>query len=157
MHAGEFRSVNAFVALYLAQDGLASGAIYALLALAIVAVFSVTRVIFVPIGEFVSIGALTYVGLQESRGAPAGKFLATLVLAHLAADLFVAVRKGALGVAFKRALRVLLLPALLAAAAIHLPTGRFPPVANAVFAVALMTAAGPLVYRLAYQPSRRPC
>ena len=34
----------------LAQDGVTSGAIYALLALALVLVFSVTRVIFIPQG-----------------------------------------------------------------------------------------------------------
>ncbi|MGD1327473.1 branched-chain amino acid ABC transporter permease, partial [Pandoraea pnomenusa] len=47
------------IAAILAQDGITTGAIYALLALALVLVFSVTRVIFIPQGEFVSYGALT--------------------------------------------------------------------------------------------------
>ncbi|MCK9988735.1 MAG: hypothetical protein AzoDbin1_05207, partial [Azoarcus sp.] len=41
------------IALLLAQDGITNGAIYALLALALVLVFAVTRVIFIPQGEFV--------------------------------------------------------------------------------------------------------
>ncbi|NMG37527.1 branched-chain amino acid ABC transporter permease, partial [Azoarcus sp. TTM-91] len=41
------------IAALLGQDGLTNGAIYALLALALVLVFAVTRVIFIPQGEFV--------------------------------------------------------------------------------------------------------
>jgi branched-chain amino acid transport system permease protein len=47
------------IASILALDGLTNGAIYALLALATVLVFAVTRVIFIPQGEFVAFGALT--------------------------------------------------------------------------------------------------
>ncbi len=42
------------IAAFLMQDGLTSGAVYALLGLALVLVFSVTRVIFIPQGEFVA-------------------------------------------------------------------------------------------------------
>src|SRR2546422_8761647 len=54
----------------LAQDGITNGAIYALLALALVLVFAVTRVIWVPSGEFVAYGTLTLAGLQ--LGKPPG-------------------------------------------------------------------------------------
>ena len=47
------------ILLLLGQDGITNGAIYALLALALVLVFAVTRVIFIPQGEFVAYGALT--------------------------------------------------------------------------------------------------
>lgn len=53
--------------LILFQDGVVNAAIYALLALAMVLVFTVTRVIFVPIGEFVSFGALTLAALEAGR------------------------------------------------------------------------------------------
>src|SRR5574342_1275420 len=55
------------VALWLGQDGLVNGAIYALLALSLVLVFSVTRVIFVAQGEFVALGGLTLAALQAGR------------------------------------------------------------------------------------------
>ena len=48
-------------------DGVTNGAIYALLALALVLVFAVTRVIFVPPGEFVAFGALTLAMLQQGN------------------------------------------------------------------------------------------
>ncbi len=54
----------------LAQDGITNGAIYALLALALVLVFAVTRVIWVPSGELVAYGTLTLAGLQ--LGKPPG-------------------------------------------------------------------------------------
>ena len=54
----------------LAQDGITNGAVYALLALALVLVFAVTRVIWVPSGEFVVYGTLTLAGLQ--LGKPPG-------------------------------------------------------------------------------------
>src|SRR5271167_1397946 len=52
------------IAALLAQDGITNGAIYALLALALVLVFAVTRVIFIPAGEFVAYGTLTLAALQ---------------------------------------------------------------------------------------------
>ena len=55
------------IALLLAQDGVITGAIYALLAVAILLVFTVTRVIFVPQGEFVAFSALTMAALQNGK------------------------------------------------------------------------------------------
>src|SRR3978361_2157579 len=55
------------IAAILAQDGITTGSIYALLALALVLVFSVTRVIFIPQGEFVAYGALTLAALQSQK------------------------------------------------------------------------------------------
>src|SRR5512137_1185786 len=59
--------MNFDIALLLAQDGVTNGAIYALLALALVLAFAVTRVIFIPQGEFVAYGALTLVAVQAGR------------------------------------------------------------------------------------------
>jgi branched-chain amino acid transport system permease protein len=55
--------VNGTIALFLLQDGVINGALYALLALSFVLVFAVTRVVFIPQGEFVAFGALTYATL----------------------------------------------------------------------------------------------
>src|SRR6185369_3410568 len=71
------------IASILALDGLTNGAIYALLALATVLVFAVTRVIFIPQGEFVAFGALTLALFQTGKVPGTVWFL--LVLAGLAA------------------------------------------------------------------------
>lgn len=55
------------IVAYLTQYGVTNGAIYALLALALVMIFSVTRVLFIPQGQFVSYGALTMASLQTGR------------------------------------------------------------------------------------------
>jgi hypothetical protein len=48
--------MDGIVLAFLTQDGITNGAIYALLGLSLVLVFSVTRVIFIPQGEFVAYG-----------------------------------------------------------------------------------------------------
>ena len=53
--------------LFLVQDGIINGAVYALVAIALVLVFAVTRVIFVPQGEFVAFTALTIAALENGQ------------------------------------------------------------------------------------------
>ena len=81
------------IASILMLDGATNGAIYALLALATVLVFAVTRVIFIPQGEFVAYGALTLALLQ--LGKVPGTVWLLLVLAGLAALLDVVARRWA--------------------------------------------------------------
>src|SRR6185503_18924932 len=71
------------IASILALDGVTNGAVYALLTLATVLLFAVTRVIFIPQGEFVAFGALTLATLQ--LGQVPGTVWFLLVLAGLAA------------------------------------------------------------------------
>ena len=59
--------MDSTILLFLLQDGITNGAIYALLALALVLVFAVTRVILVPQGEFVTYGALTLAMLDVGK------------------------------------------------------------------------------------------
>ena len=66
-------------------DGVTNGAVYGLLALATVLVFAVTRVIFIPQGEFVAYGALTLALLQ--LGKVPGTIWLLLALAAVAAPL----------------------------------------------------------------------
>src|SRR5690606_41669587 len=59
--------MDSTIALILVQDGIVNGAIYALLSMALVLVFAVTRVIFIPQGEYVAFGALTLAMLVNNR------------------------------------------------------------------------------------------
>ena len=67
MPEGERPVLNTTIMLFLLQDGITNGAIYALLGLALVLVFAVTRVILIPQGEFVTYGALTYASLASGQ------------------------------------------------------------------------------------------
>ncbi|AIL32958.1 branched-chain amino acid ABC transporter permease [Basilea psittacipulmonis] len=55
------------IAKILLQDGLTTGVIYALMALALVLVFTVTRVVFIAQGEFLSFGALTFASMMQAQ------------------------------------------------------------------------------------------
>lgn len=136
----------------LAADGLTNGAVYALLALAIVLVFAVTRVIFIPIGEFVVFGTLTLAALQ--LGKVPGTLSLLLVLLGLAALMqgFTLLRAGQTG-------RALLTVAGAAAfgVALWLLTGWLAPLKLPLWIQSLVTLLlvvplGPLIYRVVYQP-----
>jgi branched-chain amino acid transport system permease protein len=74
------------IAAILAQDGISSGAVYALLSLALVLVFSVTRVIFIPQGEFVAFGALTLAAIQADKFPHTATLLVALGCLSLAQE-----------------------------------------------------------------------
>jgi branched-chain amino acid transport system permease protein len=140
------------IASILLLDGVTNGAIYALLGLATVLVFTVTRVIFIPQGEFVAYGALTLAILQT--GKIPGTVWLLLILACVAALMDLAAewkRHHQAGAAAKAGLRTLAVPALVAAVTAF-AAPRQPHLAiQALLSVALVTAYGPLVYRVAYQ------
>src|ERR1700755_3565300 len=87
--------MNFSIALLLAQDGITNGAIYALLALALVLVFTVTRVIFVPAGEFVTYGTLTLAALQLNKPPGTGGLLLGVAAVAGAMELVAAAREQA--------------------------------------------------------------
>lgn len=58
------------ILLFLVQDGFINGAIYALVGVALVLVFAVTRVILIPLGEFVAFAALTLAALEAGKAPP---------------------------------------------------------------------------------------
>ena len=70
------------IAAFLAVDGIANGAIYVLIALGTVLIFSVTRVMFVPFGDIASFTALTLAMIQ--LGKLPGTVLLVAVLAAIA-------------------------------------------------------------------------
>jgi branched-chain amino acid transport system permease protein len=145
------------IAAILAQDGITTGAIYALLALALVLVFSVTRVIFIPQGEFVSYGALTLAALQTQ------KFPATCwLLMAMGAACFVVEVGGMARHAERRrhAARTLVMLVgkylLFPVAVYALTRGVFlqplPMIAQIALTLLIVIPMGPFVYRLAYEP-----
>src|SRR5258708_35335020 len=74
--------------LVLLQDGIANGAIYALLGLALVLVFAVTRVILIPQGEFVTYGALSYAMLATGQVPGTARLAVAMGIVAFGLDLF---------------------------------------------------------------------
>jgi len=136
----------------LTLDGVTSGAVYALLALATVLIFAVTRVVFIALGDFVAYSALTLATLQAGR-VPGTVWL-VLGLALLAAvlDVMRGVRRrtGVRSIAFGVG-RLLAAPVLLVAATLWLAPLRGSLLLQSLLSLALVTALGPLLYRVAYE------
>src|ERR1700693_6109902 len=145
-------SMNFSIAALLAQDGITNGAIYALLALALVLVFTVTRVIFVPAGEFVTYGTLTLAAFQV--GKPPGTIGLLIGLATVAGtmELYACARTRSWHRLPRRLVLYTAAPLAIAGAVYVLaPLGLALPIQIAL-TLAIVTALGPLLYRVAYQP-----
>jgi branched-chain amino acid transport system permease protein len=143
--------MNLQIAVLLGQDGVTNGAVYALLALAIVLVFAVTRVLLIPLGEYVAFGALTLAALQAGQRSAVVWLLVLLCLAAAAVDVVERTRDPTqrLGIAFAAKL-IYPLPVL--AALYTLPLASLPMALQIALTLALLVPMGPLLYRLVYQP-----
>jgi branched-chain amino acid transport system permease protein len=144
--------LNTTIMLFLIQDGITNGAIYALLGLALVLVFAVTRVILIPQGEFVTYGALTYASLSAGQMPGTAKLAVVMGVAAFAFDLFVA-RRALHARLIVRAFAVnIVLPSIVLALTVWLAR-RHPPIAvNIALSLAIVAAIGLFLYRLAFQP-----
>lgn len=144
--------MDATIALILAQDGIVNGAIYALLGMALVLVFAVTRVIFIPQGEFVAFGALTLAMLVNGR-VPGTVWL--VLLAGVVAFLMdvVSARRGRRSGGLLRAAGLYLaLPAVAAGLTLALAGPGTSLVLNILLTLLLVVPLGPMLYRVAYRP-----
>ena len=140
------------IASILMLDGATNGAIYALLGLATVLIFAITRIIFIPQGEFVAYGALTLALLQ--LGKVPGTVWLLVVLALLAAllDAIAGVRRGLpVNTVAMRALKALISPAVVLGITLWAAPLKLPLLLQSLLTLAIVTPLGPLVYRLAYE------
>src|SRR5215469_1559166 len=144
--------MNLTIAALLAQDGITNGAIYPLLALALVLVFAVTRVIFVPSGEFVTYGTLTLAALQLGKPPGTVGLLTGLALLAGAIELYAALRQREWRRLPTRLALYVVAPLLIAGAVRWLaPLSLAFPV-QILLTIAIVTALGPLLYSIVYQP-----
>jgi ABC-type branched-subunit amino acid transport system ATPase component/ABC-type branched-subunit amino acid transport system permease subunit len=140
------------ILLLLGQDGITNGAIYALLSLALVLVFAVTRIIFIPQGEFVAYGALTLASLQ------AGKMPGTVwLLVGLGATITVLdgvemLREKQLAKLPPLIIFNIGLPLLAAAGLVAIPATSFALWLQVLISMLLVVPLGPMLYRVAFQP-----
>ncbi|MGE5866317.1 MAG: branched-chain amino acid ABC transporter permease [Rhizobacter sp.] len=140
------------ILLMLAQDGITTGAVYVLLALGLVLVFSITRVIFIPLGELMTFAALSLVALQGAAVPQPVWLLMLLGGLCFLADLIAWRGRGSARRLLPAALRYLVWPFVLLGA-FKLAEGHTLPTAVQVLLVLLLVVPfGGMVYRLAYRP-----
>jgi len=158
--------MNTAIALWLSQDAVTNGAIYALLALGLIVVYTVTRVILVPQGEFISYAALSLATLQAGA-VPGTVYL--LIIAGLSIallDIIVMLRQAPHRQASQPTSRRhdtlaglarilfwnVLVPLLVAGAAWWSASRPDQLALQVLVTLAIVTPMGPMLYRLAFQP-----
>jgi branched-chain amino acid transport system permease protein len=140
------------IASILGLDGITSGAIYALVAIALVLVFAVTRIVFIPQGEFVAFGALTMALFQTGKVPGTVWLLMLMATVATLMDVAQAVRdRWAPARMLREGTRNFILPMGVALVAMWVAPMQPPLLVQAALTLALVTPMGPLVYRLAFR------
>src|SRR5947209_6498080 len=138
--------------LFLIQDGVTNGAIYALLGLALVLVFAVTRVILIPQGEFVTYGALTYASLSSGQMPGTARLAVAMGVLAFLLDL-IAGRKSLGFRLVARAFAInIVLPVIVLALAMWSAAHHAGVAVNIALSLAIVAAVGVFLYRIAFQP-----
>ena len=144
--------MDAQIALLLIQDGVTNGAIYALMALALVLVFAVTRIIFIPLGEFVAYGALTLANLQAGIVPPTLWMLVALTVLAATLDIARALRTGHAPRLPRIVATHALMPLFCLLGTYTLAPDHLALPLQILLTLVIVVPLGPLVYRLAFQP-----
>jgi len=140
------------IASILALDGVTNGSVYALLALATVLVFAVTRVIFVPQGEFVAFGALTLAMFQMGQVPGTVWFLLVLTALTAVGVVIKGIRQGQAASRLTRQfVELAAFPIAISGVAIWAAPQQLPLLVQAALTLAVVTPFGTLIYRLAYE------
>lgn len=141
----------------LTQDGITNGAVYALLAMSLVLVFSVTRVILIPQGEFIGFGALTVAALQNGQFPRLVWLLVGMGVLTFVIELVSAVRQSRYKPMPRRLLfwslvENLLYPMLMLFLSNVLHWQSMPIIVQVAYALGLTVPLGIMMYRVAFQP-----
>jgi branched-chain amino acid transport system permease protein len=140
------------IMLFLLQDGITNGAIYALLGLALVLVFAVTRVILIPQGEFVTYGALTYATLSAGKVPGTVRLAVAMGIVAFCLDLYAA-RRSLHPWLIGRAFAVFIfMPAAILALAYSLAGHQSWIFVNIALSLLIVGTIGLFLYRIAFQP-----
>jgi branched-chain amino acid transport system permease protein len=140
------------IALLLTQDGIATGAVYAMIALGVVLVFNVTRIVFVSFGDLIAYSALTLAELQT--GAVPGTIWLVAALAGIALvfEGYALSRRGQLARMPKSILYYGILPLIPVAAVLLYHDEKLPMAVQIAITLGLILPLGPLTYRVVFRP-----
>lgn len=147
--------LDSTIAAILMLDGVTNGVIYGLIAIALVLVFAVTRILFIPQGEFVVFGTLTLAMLQQGKIPGPVWLLLLLAVCATVTEVSTQLRSGQssrIGQTLGRTVvRNLLLPAVIAGIVCWAAPHQFPLLVQVGLTLLLVTALGPLLYSVVYE------
>ncbi|ETD72486.1 ABC transporter permease [Pelistega indica] len=140
------------IAKILIQDGLVTGVIYALMAVALVLVFAVTRIIFIAQGEFVSFGALSF-AMMASNQVPQTIYLLPIMGGIIFIKELYFYFKGKHGLKLWQSFLFFVALPLLIMYVTPLILAQEPNLwIKALLTLIIVVPLGPMVYRLVYEP-----
>ena len=152
MCEGERPVLNTTIMLFLLQDGITNGAIYALLGLALVLVFAVTRVILVPQGEFVTYGALTYATLASGHVPGTARLALAMGIVAFCLELYASRRSLHPWLVGRAIAFFILAPGAIMALTHSLAGHQTSIFVNIALSLLIVGAIGLFLYRIAFQP-----
>lgn len=140
------------VLLLLLQDALTNGAIYALMAVGIVMLFSVTRIAFISFGDLIAYSSLTLATLQQNRLPDTVWLLAMLTAVALTMEM---VRLFRINAVSRMPVAILVyggLPLIPVGLAIMLAGHPLSLPIQVALTIILVLPISPLLYRIIFQP-----
>src|SRR5882762_7674746 len=144
--------MNTEIAAILAIDGIATGAVYALVAIGTVLIFTVTRVIFIPFGDIAAFTALTLAALEAKRFPGTGTLVVVLACLASLIEIISLARAREFRLVPRALLFYLVLPLAVVGAA-WLATRADPPLGiRLLLALMLITPLAPLLDRIVFRP-----
>ncbi len=144
--------MNTTIVLFLLQDGITNGAIYALLGLALVLVFAVTRVILIPQGEFVTYGALTYATLASGQVPGTARLVVAMGVVAFGLALFMNRRSLRLAAVGKSLATNIVWPVAILALTLRLAGKDTPVAVDVALSLLIVATIGFFLYRIAFEP-----
>jgi branched-chain amino acid transport system permease protein len=140
------------IAAILVEDGIVNGAIYGLLAAALVLVFAVTRIVFVPQGDLVTFSAMTLAAFEAGRIPGTVWVLGAGALVALMLDLVPAVRERRFDLTRRPVLEFGVVPGAIIVLSTMVVGRESPLLWKMATTCALTTCFGPVLHRIVFQP-----
>ncbi|MFO1116086.1 MAG: branched-chain amino acid ABC transporter permease [Beijerinckiaceae bacterium] len=140
------------IAAILAVDGVSSGAIYALVAIGTVLLFSVTRVMFVPFGDLAAFTALSLAALDTGKAPGTVGLVIILALMAFAMEAYGLWRSGRLRALPRAALYYLAAPIAIALAVRFIAPLSPPLPVRLLMALLIVVPVAPLLDRIVFRP-----
>lgn len=140
------------IATLLAIDGITTGAVYVLLALGMVLIFTVTRVIFVPFGDIAAFTALTLSALESKRTPGTAALVAILAVVATAMEVASLLRQGRARAIPRALLLTLAAPCAIAATVWAASATDWPMPVRVALAIAAVLPLAPLLDRIVFRP-----
>ena len=140
------------IATLLTIDGVTTGAVYVLLGIGMVLIFTVTRVIFVPFGDIAAFAALTLSAIEAKRVPGTAGLVAILAVVAAAMEVVSLLRHGKAHAIPRAVLFYLGLPLAVAGSVWALAGRDLPMFLRIAVAIGAVLPLAPLLNRIVFRP-----